>query len=410
MTGIDHKKAELDIRSRFSFNSKDIAKAYEDFLKIPDIGGCVIISTCNRTELWIHTIGHKDISPTNILCDYFDLPADECRGFFAERKSRDAVGHLFRLAAGLESRIVGEGQILTQVGDAVAFARKCYASDNTLEVLFRKAVEAGKRVRTETDFSTADRSVIHAALEKMDGKGFSPAGKKCLVIGNGMMGRIAAQVLMEKGAVVTMTVRKYHRGVVDVPAGCETVGYEERYNILSGQDLVVSATASPNYTLTNEELSLLAPDHIIPVLDLAVPRDVETEVAALPWISLYDIDSFEIDMRTDKLMLNLEKAEKIIEEVKADFYAWKEGRDLIPVLNRLKKHAGEDVTSRMTPYLKRIPLEQDEKSTLIGEIAGASERTLNHLLFALKSNMSDEAFHEMLNAMETVADHKDKEK
>ena len=409
MCGIDHKKADLDERSRFSFTSKKTEEAYEIFLKEPLVGGCVLLSTCNRTEFWIHTRGHDYVSPTEMLCGHLGISADSCRDIFTERKSDEAIDHIFRLTAGLESKIIGEGQILTQVGDAIAFARSCYASDNTLEVLFRKAVTAGKRVRTETDLSTADRSVIHTALDRMAEMGFFPKGRNCLVIGNGMMGRLAAAVLLEKGASVTMTVRKYHKGVVEIPHGCNTTDYENRYEVIPYQDLVVSATASPNFTLTADRLSDIIPDKGINIIDLAVPRDVEPGVGELPGVSLFDIDSFQIDMQSDRFRMNLDKAENIIEEVKADFYAWREGRDLMPVLEKLKRNAGVDVTLRMKPYLKHVPLDQDEKQILIGEITGASERMVNHLMFTLKAHMSDGAFREMLDAMETVADHKEKE-
>ena len=406
MCGIDHKKADLDERSRFSFTSKRTEAAYEAFMQEPLIGGCVLISTCNRTEFWIHTRGHDYISPTELLCGYLGVPGKSCRDVFLERRCSEAIDHLFRLTAGLESKIIGEGQILTQVGDAIAFARSCYASDNTLEVLFRKAVTAGKRVRTETDLSTADRSVIHTALEKLAEEGFSPEGRNCLVIGNGMMGRLSAGVLLEKGALVTMTVRKYHKGIVEIPHGCSTIDYEDRYSIIPGQDLIVSATASPNFTLTADCLSELSAAHELMIIDLAVPRDVEPAAKEIAGIRLYDIDSFQIDMQSDRFKMNLDKAERIIEEVKADFYAWREARDMMPVLTKLKKKAGEDVTLRMSPYLKHIPLDPEEKDVLKNEISGASERTVNHLLFTLKSHMSDGAFREMIDAMETIADHK----
>ncbi len=410
MCGIDHKRADLDTRSRFSLTSKKIEEAYEAFRCEPLVGGTVIISTCNRTELWVHTRGHGKLSPAKLLLDFLRLPAGEDGALFEERCSKDAIDHLFRLSAGLESKIVGEGQILTQVSDAIAHARSCYASDNTLEVLFRLAVTAGKRVRTETDLSVADRSVIHTALERMKEEGFEPENRNCLVIGNGMMGKLSAQVLLERGAHVTMTVRRYHKGVVDIPRGCEVISYEDRYGAIPQSDLVVSATASPNFTLTADRLSELALPGDLPVLDLAVPRDVEPEAAGIAGLKLYDIDSFHIDTQSEKFKLNIEKAERIIEEVKADFYAWREGRDLMPVIGSLKEKAGKDVCLRMSPYLKHAPLDAEQKAVLTGEISGAAERMINHMFFALKANMTDGAFREMLDAMRVIVNNDKKEK
>ena len=402
MAGVDHKKADLDTRSRFSFTSKKTEALYEKMKEHPDVNGCVLISTCNRTEFWIHTRKHKEVSPARIFCGHLGLNFEEFEPFLVERSRQEAVDHLFRLAAGLESKIIGEGQILTQTGDALAFARKCYAADNTLEVLFRLAVTAGKRVRTETDLSVADRSVIKTALENLKKKGFEAKNKKTLVIGNGMMGKLAAKVLLEEGADVTMTVRRYHSGVVDIPEGCEVTGYENRYEVLGGCDLIVSATASPNFTLTKENLEKIDSDHAIPVLDLAVPRDVEPKAGELAWVDLYDIDSFHIDIENERFKANVKKAEGIIEEEKEQFYSWLEGRDYMPTVNFLKDRVGRDVSLRMTPVIRKLPLEKEQKDLLFGQVSAASERMMNHLLFSLKADMSDTAFREMLDAMEKV--------
>ena len=402
MAGIDHNKADLDVRSVFSFTSKRMALAYETFMDMDEVNGCVMISTCNRMEIWFSVKHTATFSPVKLLCDHVEVDAEKYSPYFVEREDSEAVDHLFRLAAGLESKIVGEDQIITQVGDAVAFARSCYATDNTLEVLFRQAITAGKRVRTETDLSTADRSVIHTALRMLSEEGITVEGKKCMVIGNGMMGKLSAQTLMDYGADVTVTVRKYHSGVVDIPFGCKRIDYDERYGLLPECDILVSATSSPNYTVTLEKINQLNVDHMIPMIDLAVPRDIEPEAATLSWVTLYDIDSFHIDVQSEKFKQNLIKAEAILQEVKADFYEWYQGRDVVPVIQTLKKKAGSDVSARMTPYMKHVPLESNEKEQLIGEVEGASERMVNHLLFGLRAKLPEKTFREVLDAMEEL--------
>lgn len=402
MVGVDHNKADLDVRSVFSFTSKRMALALEAFVNRDDVDGCVMIATCNRTELWLNVKHTANFSPVQVLCEHIDVNAEKFSDFFIERDGEDAVDHLFRLAAGLESKIVGEDQIITQVGDAVAFARSCYATDNTLEVLFRQAITAGKRVRTETDLSTADRSVIHTALRMLGEEDVTVDGKKCMVIGNGMMGKLSAQTLMESGADVTVTVRKYHSGVVDIPTGCKRIDYDERYGLLPECDFVVSATSSPNYTLTLEKLSALPGTKEIPLVDLAVPRDIDPLAVNLSWVRLYDIDSFHIDVQTEKFKQNLEKAEEIIREEKARFYEWYEGRDFVPRIQLLKGQAGSDVIARMTPYLKHITLNEEEKTELTAEVEGASSRMMNHLLFGLRTRLSEKEFRNLLDALEEL--------
>lgn len=391
MVGIDHKGADLDVRSVFSFTKKKMDKAYAFFKEISGINGSAIISTCNRMEWWISATEDANFSPVKILCGFLEIDAEKYSPYFSERRGKDAVNHLLRLASGLESMIIGEDQVLTQVGEALQTARAAYATDNTMEVLFRLAVTAGKRVKTETSLSFADRSVIHTALTMLDKEGFSVFGKKCLVIGNGMMGKLSAQTLMEKGADVTVTVREYSSGIVDIPKGSKRINYSERYVLLPDCDLVVSATSSPNYTLCTQEIEKLETDNKIYFLDLAVPRDIEPGIKDL--FPLYDIDSLKIDLKSDNLKSNIQKAEAIIKEEEDEFYNWYEGRCLIPTIQSIKESSSEDIFNRLTVK---------GKETLEQEIKGAVERMMSKLLFGMRSNLKDSMFSECIEAMDKV--------
>ena len=402
MVGVDHTRAELDVRGAFSFTKKKLQEAYEHFRACPGISGHVILSTCNRMEWWLSVSEEASFSPADLLCGFLGLDRASYAPFLIERRDKDAVDHFFRLAAGLESRILGEDQILTQVGEALLLSREAYAADHTLEVLFRQAVTAGKRVKTETDLSSKDSSVIHTALQMLEEKGFSVAGRKCMVIGNGMMGRLSATALMEKGADVTVTVRQYHRGVVDIPKGCRLIGYTERYSLLPSCELVVSATSSPNVTLRRSDLEALKVDHDICLVDLAVPRDIEPEAGSLAHFALYDIDAFHIDLQTDRFRQNIALAEAILEEEKAVFYNWYSGRDLVKRIQELKKRSGEDVDARLTPVYRRVSLGTEDKAALRQAVEGAAQRMMNRLLFGVRAKLPEEVFSQCLEAMEFV--------
>ncbi len=403
MAGIDHTKANLDVRSVFSLTKKKMAQAYEAFLQRPGIDGCVLLSTCNRMEIWLSGSEEAVGDPVYLLCEFLNVDPEMYTVYFRVRTGESAVSHLFRLAAGLESRIIGEDQILTQVGDALVYARSCAATDHTLEVLLRLAVTAGKRVKTETVLSTADRSVIHTALKQLEGEGITVEGKTCMVIGNGMMGRLTAQTLLEHGADVTVTVRQYRSGIVDIPRECKRINYDDRMQLFPECDLVFSATSSPNYTLRLEQMENLSMDHIMPMIDLAVPRDIEPEIGRLPWARLYDIDSFHIDLEASRtLKENLKKAEEILEEEKKEFYDWYEGRDLVPRIQHMKETIGKDVRGRMVPALRQAHLEKEEKAAMEESIARASSNMMNRLLFGLKEKLSDQEFAHCLDAMEEM--------
>ena len=399
MAGIDHNMAELDVRSRFSFTRKMMEDAFIWIKRHYPVDGCIILSTCNRMEIWLST-EDGGVSPVDVLCAFMQADVGECARYFIERREREAIDHLFRLAAGLESKVVGENQIVTQVNEALSCARSCDAADHALEVLFRMAVTAAKRVKTETSLSLSDSSVIHTALRTLRDRGLSISGKQCMVIGSGMMGKISAQTLLDDGARVSVTVRSYRKGIVDIPQGCARVDYDDRLKLLPECDLVVSATSSPNYTLCRADLEALHPDHPVTLIDLAVPRDIERSAGALDWATLYDIDSFGIDLESEKVRENMRRAEAILDEEKEGFYAWYEGRDVIPRIQALKDIAAENVTARMAPAFRQTPMDGDSRAHLAREIEGASSRMMNNLLFGMRTRLSEDVFRECLGAME----------
>ncbi len=399
MAGIDHNRADLDVRSRFSFTRKMMEDAFTWLKRHYAVDGSVIISTCNRMEIWLST-GDESLSPVTVLCRFMQVDCGEYGDYFVERREREAVDHLFRLAAGLESKVIGEDQIVTQVNEALGCAHSLGATDHALEVLFRMAVTAAKRVKTETDLSLSDSSVIHTALKALREQGLSLAGKNCMVIGSGMMGRISAQALLDEGARVRVTVRKYRKGIVDIPQGCVRIDYDDRYEQLPHCDLVVSATSSPNYTLCRQDLASLKPNHSIILIDLAVPRDIEKSAEELEWATLYDIDAFGIDLESEKVRENMRRAEAILAEEKEAFYTWYEGRDVVPRIQALKEAAAGNVTARLAPAMRRAALEGLLRSNLEEEIEGSASRMMNHMLFGMRSRLPEDTFRECLSAME----------
>lgn len=398
MAGIDHTKADLDTRSVFSFTKSGIENAYDRFRNDPSIDGCILMCTCNRTEIWISSSAEPD--PADILCRRLGLDTAVYAPYFTARSGREAVRHLFRVASGLESKIIGEDQIITQVGDSLELARKLCAADRTLEVLFRLAVTAGKQVKTEIVLTTADRSVIHTALEMLEKEGVFVKGKKCMVIGNGLMGKLSAATLAEKGADVTVAVRKHGNLDVSVPDGCTGIAYAERYEKLPQCDLVVSASSSQNHTLVFEEITKTKPARPVYLIDLAVPRDIDPRVRELPWARLYDIDSFNIDPINDNLKQNLQKAESILDEKETEFYRWYDSRDAVPRIQKIKELAGADTAARLSPVMHGLPLDTDEKTRLEGGIEDAVGRMMNRLLFEMRSKLPDGMFRDCLDAME----------
>ena len=401
MTGIDHNVAEIDIRTIFSFTKTRMAEALEILKQVKGIEGCVMISTCNRMELWVSTGEAFEGSIFELLCRIREVNPDKYRPYFVFREEREAVTHLFRLAGGLESRILGEDQIVTQVNDALAFAREHYAADHVLETLFRQAVTAAKKIKTSIVLSHSDQSVVRTAIETLKREGLEFAGKTCMVIGNGVMGKLAATQLKAQGADVTVTVRQYHKGVVDIPRDCGRIDYGRRLELLGDCDYVVSATVSPNYTLTKEQVESVRKKPLI-VIDLAVPRDIDPAVRKLTDVRLYDIDCFREEAHSEEQKEAIRQADACLAEQINEFYVWYECLDVIPRIQEIREKAAVDVEVRLTKKLRELPVGQEERMKLKSDIEAAASRAVNKMLFGLRDGVSRNSFRECLECLEKL--------
>lgn len=402
MIGIDYSRASVDIRSQFSFTKKNAVEALEHLKQEPGILGGVLLSTCNRMELWASTKEDWQGSLYEFLCREKEKEPEAFRRYFIERKGTEAAEHLFYLTSGLKSQILAEDQIITQVKDALALAREAYCTDNVLEVLFRKAVTGAKRVKTEVTFSRGNSSVIHQAIEKLGQQGYELEGRTCMVIGNGEMGKVTAMALKEAGAEVTVTVRQYRSGMVTIPPGCSRINYGERMGFLPECDLVVSATASPNYTLTRELLEKVELRKKLILIDLAVPRDLEPEIGTLPGITLYDIDSFKIDASSPELQASMEQAGGILKEELAEFYNWYQGRALIPRIQEIKSEAVEDFNFRIMKILRKTPMEEHDREALLKAMDQAAGNVVNKIIFGLRDALDPREFVTCVEGLERL--------
>lgn len=401
MVGIDHSRAPVDVRAWFSFTKKSAAAGMERLKEKEGINGVIILSTCNRMELWASVDETWSGSLVEELCLLKELDPTEFAEYFTVREEREAAEHLFYLACGLKSRILAEDQIITQIKDALSWSREHFCTDNVLEVLFRKAVTAAKKVKTQIVFSHANTTAMDSAVAMLHDRGFSLKGRKCMVIGNGEMGRLAALTLIKAGADVTVTVRQYRSGMVSIPLGCSRINYGDRMEYLPSCDLVVSATASPNYTLRREEFEGVCLDHPLILIDLAVPRDIDPQLKDLEQIEMYNIDDFRLTGLEGQEEA-LKGASCILEEELDEFFSWYSGRDLIPRIQEIQKDAAQDLELRLGKIIRKLPLEADEQEKLRQNIRSAAQKVVNKMMFGLRDVMDQEAFLECVEGLEKL--------
>jgi glutamyl-tRNA reductase len=284
--GISHRKAGERVRDKVSLPARE-AELFRSRLAELGISQSVVLSTCNRCEAFFCGDAAAPGKCRSLFLRTF--PEVDFGGILETRKGVDALAYLFRVAAGLESMILGEYQVLGQVKDAYAASLAGGCVSRELDRIMRDAISCAKRVKTELDIGAVPPSVCRAGIEFVDRTaGF--AGKRVFVIGSGRTGTLAAKLARRFGAksiaVCNRSPERTRRLVEEI--GAETVGYDSRYEAISRSDIVVSATASPHVVVQAARVEIARP---VVFLDLASPRDVDAAVAGNPLATLVSIDT-----------------------------------------------------------------------------------------------------------------------
>lgn len=345
LSALEHNNVPIQLREILSFTRAVTEALTAKLADMTGVSGCVLLCTCNRTELYISS--QTELHPGILLCRAAEVACEPFEKAFFSYRNEDAVTHLMEVSAGLRSRIFGEDQIISQVKDAIAIARKVGAADSVLETLFRTAISAGKEARSRVRFTALPASAASRAVEVLENRLGCLQGRRAMVIGNGEMGRLSASLLNSRGCDVTVTLRTYRHGETVVPPGCRVAPYEERFAYMDGMDCLISSTASPHFIVKTEDiLSLENPPRII--IDLAIPRDIQPEIGNLEGITALnvdDLDSCAPSFTTPPLVRG------ILKKHEENFHRWLNYRDCMPAVKELKKSVLERVrTARELEY------------------------------------------------------------
>lgn len=405
MVGIDHNLADLDNREAFSFTTNEIEEALIRVKKIEGITGTILISTCNRTELWL-SCDKNDIDAGKILSELKEKDFEDVKTFFVYRQDKDAIWHLMTTACGINSKVFGEDQILTQIRDALEQARMLETTSSTLEKVFQNSISAAKKVKDSVRLTTQNSSVASSGIKELKSVYGSLQSKECLIIGNGKMAILIAEHLVENGANVTMTKRRryLHHQSVDShsPKGCKMISYEDRYDYIGSADIVISATLSPHNTITMEGLKGKKLKEPSIWLDLAVPRDIDREIAKEYNITIWDIDVMEEDI-SEETQKDLHFAKEIIGAYGDDMIRWLNFRKLVPKVNDVVKLTKKDAYFRAEKELKNLDLDSDKIKEIEKIIIGASGRAISKLLYGLKDGLSENILESTIDALYEIA-------
>ncbi len=383
MVGIDHNKAPIEEREKFSFTKAGAKEALEILKKEKGVSGSLLLSTCNRTELWLT----GDANAQELM----EKIAGTTSSHFIERRGEDAMGHLFRLACGLESQLTGEDQILSQIKDALTLAQSCHSGDTVMDRTFRCAISAAKKVKSNVRLTSISPSAARSSVRLMEEKLGDLRDVPCLIIGNGQIGKLLAEELLHRGAKVSMTLRKRIHGKEIqnsvIPKGCTMIPYEERMAHLKDYRCVVSGTMSPHFTVKAADLEHAGIQGEQLYLDLAVPRDMEAAIGDIPGIELYNMDQISAAVEADGGETGREQAEAILQEAMDELRSQLAFEDHLPRVERISQLVKDDVNGRMKT--------QDPDA--------AAEKSIRKLLFGLRKHLSEEDWESCFSALEKAA-------
>ena len=348
--GISHKTAPVEVRERLALPDARAAEFLRDLRGATDIHEAVAISTCNRTELYL-VVGDPVEAESRVLAMLSSQagirPTSLASAIYSHRNC-DAARHLYRVTAGLDSMIVGEAEIQGQVKRAYDSALRKETVGPLTNRLFKAALATGKRVRSETAIGERQLSLpaVAVALAREQLGTGTLEGREVVVVGTGETGELTARALADAGArPLFVATRRRDRALgLAQRYGGRSVSFDELPQVLVRADIVVAATASPHLLLEARELAEVMQERRgrpLMLIDLAVPRDIDSSCAELDGVSLYDIDDLQAVIARNRNVRQAEarKAEGIIEEEIQHFAAWLGSLEVLPTLAALRARA-----------------------------------------------------------------------
>ena len=367
LLGASHHSAPIDLRERIDFSRRGISEALAELSQIRDIAEVVVLSTCNRSEIYCASEDQKNLKETmaSFMSSFHDLPESELVPHLYSRKNAAAARHLFRVTAGLDSLVVGEPQILGQVKDAFAIASDDGYTGALLNRLFHWSFGVGKRVRSETGLGEGAVSVSYAAIS-LARKIFGNLKKlNVLLVGAGEMAELTATHLR---AQQVKSIRVANRtpsqaAVLASKIDGEAVPWENVTTQLISCDIVVTATGSLNPIVKRSHVEAVMKtrrDRPLFIIDIGVPRDVEPTAGKLEQVFLYNIDDLQsiVQENLARRQSQVDRAELMVTEEVDRFMIWLRSRAVIPTLVALRNRfetIRQSELLRLKPKLMSLP-------------------------------------------------------
>jgi len=416
--GVNHKTAPVEIREKLSISDK-LVKEHLRILnsRAPDIHEKVILSTCNRTEIYARVSDVKKgvESLKRFLCNYHEIEANTLKKYTYLLVLEEAVEHLFKVAASLDSMIVGEPQILGQVKMAYKAARELESTGTVLNRLFEQSFTVAKRVRSETGIAENAVSISYAAVE-LARKIFGDLDNKTvLLIGAGEMIELAARHLVSQGVETILVSNRTYERAVDLATefNGEAVKFDKLHDELKRCDIVISSTGAPHFVVRKDlAVKVIAERNNRPMffIDIAVPRDIEPSVNDIDNCYLYDIDDLRnvVEANLVERAREAKSAEEIVVGEVSQFFIWLDHLEVAPAIVSLRNHVESIRRKELDKTLRRLENVSDKDKELIEKMTCSMiNKVIHSPVVNLKKKAETEEGHSYLKALRYLFGLKD---
>ncbi|HMB61521.1 MAG TPA: glutamyl-tRNA reductase [Eudoraea sp.] len=378
--GLNYKKADADIRGKFSLDdaaSKSILLQARE----QDIDGILVTSTCNRTEL--HGFAQHPFQLIKLLCDNSQGTIEEFQEVAYIHKNKDAIRHLFRVGTGLDSQILGDFEIISQLRRSFNQSKEMGLANHFIERLCNSVIQASKRIKTETEISSGATSVAFASVQFILKHIPDISEKNILLFGTGKIGRNTCENLIKHTQNSHITLINRTKDRAERIAGKFNLvvkNYGDLQTEIRTADVLIVATGSQSPTISKD---LIYPKKPLMILDLSIPRNVADDVAQLENVSVVHLDHLSqmTDATLERRKKFIPQAEDIIHEVESDFIKWLESRKFAPVIKALKKKLRSMKDEELDYQSKKLSEFDSEQAAVISDriIQKITKQFANHL-------------------------------
>ena len=397
--GLNHKVADVDVREKLAFNGPKLEEGLMKFRELPEVQEAIVLSTCNRVELYANVTDNRVASESikEFLSEYHGINRESLDKSLYIYDDREAVKHIFRVAASLDSMVVGEPQILGQLKDAFDLALSKKATGILLNKLMKKAISVAKRIRTETKIAENAVSISFAAVE-LAKKIFTDLSRKVfMLLGAGEMAELAAKHLIGNGVNEVLVSNRTFERACDLAKefNGRPVKFDDFIQEMVRADIVICSTGAPAYILWKNQMQKVMKERKqrqVFIIDISVPRNIDPEINDLDNVYLYNVDDLQnvVDANVFERQREAEKAEKIILEELDTFLKWQSSLDSVPTIIALREKAEELKRDEIEKLLHKIPGIGEKEKEAIEYMASALVNKLIHPpTAALKEDSED---------------------